>query len=372
MTIAVNTRFYYSEKPVDFVQFIINCISDLAHTYPEHHFILIAENPMNTRFTSGGNIEEVIIRPRLNRILWYNFLLPTVLKRYKTDILVNVGDIFSAAVRIPQCTLVHEKVILPGSHSVPKNMMRFYRKQLHGLLPKACSVLTLSEYTKSCLIKNFNIAGEKIDVLNPVACSIFTPVDETTKENTRSHYADGKEYFLYTGPLQLFYEQMNLFKAFSVFKKRQKSNMMLLIAGQQQNADELKKNLSTFKYRDAVKLTGALEPEGFAKLTASAYAIVYPVTSGDFPFRLTEALQCGVPIITSPAANISELCGDAAIYCDPVSFTDIADKMMYLFKDENKKKELGEKGPGRILTFTREKTAESFWRSILKCSLPVN
>ncbi len=372
MTIAVNTHFHYTEKPVGFEQFIIDCVFLLAHIYPEHHFILIVEYPMDTRLATTANIKEVVIRPRLNRQYWYNFLLPITLTRYKTDILVNVGDIFSTTVRIPQCILVHEKAIFPCSQPVPKKLLRFYRKQLLKALQKTCCISTLSEYSKLGIINKFNIEPEKIEVWHPGADAIFAPVDEKIKELTQTKYANGKEYFLYTGPLCPLKDLMNLFKAFSFFKKRQKSNMMLLIAGQQQHDKTFVKKLSTFKYRDEVKLIEPLEPEAFAKLTASAYTIVYPTTSCDFSFRLIEALQCGVPIITSQGGAFSERCGNAALYCDPTSFSDIAEKMMDMFKDENKKKGLGEKGLYKTLPYTRETAAESLWCSIIKCIERVN
>jgi glycosyltransferase involved in cell wall biosynthesis len=41
----------------------------------------------------------------------------------------------------------------------------------------------------------------------------------------------GNEYFIYSGEIGTHKNLLNLLKAFSAFKKRQKSNMQLLIAG---------------------------------------------------------------------------------------------------------------------------------------------
>ena len=60
-------------------------------------------------------------------------------------------------------------------------------------------------------------------------------MDWEEKELIKEKYADGKAYFLFSGDINQRSNLINLLKAFSFFKKRQKSNMLLLIAG---NADE--------------------------------------------------------------------------------------------------------------------------------------
>ena len=57
-----------------------------------------------------------------------------------------------------------------------------------------------------------------------------------------------------------------------------------------------------------------------------------------------EAMRCDVPVITSADSSMQEIAGDAALYADANDHTDIADKMMLLYKDENLRNQLIEKG----------------------------
>ena len=57
-----------------------------------------------------------------------------------------------------------------------------------------------------------------------------------------------------------------------------------------------------------------------------------------------EAMQCDVPVITPSDSAMQEIAKDAALYADANNHTDIADKMMLLYKDENLRKELIQKG----------------------------
>jgi len=45
-------------------------------------------------------------------------------------------------------------------------------------------------------------------------------------------------------------------------------------------------------------------------------------------------MACGRPVAVSNAASIPEVCGDAAVYFDPYSSKDIAEKISKVLEDE--------------------------------------
>ena len=79
-----------------------------------------------------------------------------------------------------------------------------------------------------------------------------------------------------------------------------------------------------------------------------------------------EAMQCGVPVITSSGSSMQEIAGDAALYANANDHTAIADCMMWLYKDENLRNHLIEKGRVTAKQFSWDKTAALFWESIRK------
>jgi glycosyltransferase involved in cell wall biosynthesis len=160
---------------------------------------------------------------------------------------------------------------------------------------------------------------------------------------------------------------INLLKAFSLFKKRMQSGMKLVIAGRLAwKNDEFLKLLNTYKYRNEVVLTRYLPEKELALLTGAAYALVYPSLFEGFGIPVVEAMKCEVPSLTSLKTSMQEVAGDAAIYFDANDHADIADKMMMIYRDENLRKQLIEKGKERVQLYTWEKSAELFWQSILK------
>jgi glycosyltransferase involved in cell wall biosynthesis len=107
------------------------------------------------------------------------------------------------------------------------------------------------------------------------------------------------------------------------------------------------------------------EPE-LSNIMGSAYALVYPSLWEGFGVPVLEAMQCGVPVITSSFSAMEEIAADAALYADAENFENIAEQMMRIYKDENLRKELIEKGKIVASHYSWDRTAGLLWKSIVK------
>ena len=143
--------------------------------------------------------------------------------------------------------------------------------------------------------------------------------------------------------------------------------MKLVLAGRLAwKYDSFIQNLKKYKFKEDVIMLGYLSEDELVKITASTYALVYPSLLEGFGVPVLEAMKCHVPVITSSGSSMEEIAKDAALYADPESFEEIAAKMMLVYKDENLRKELIEKGKVIADQFSWKRTAELLWQSILK------
>ena len=139
----------------------------------------------------------------------------------------------------------------------------------------------------------------------------------------------------------------------------------MLIAGKRGfKYDEFREDLRLFRFKEEVKLLDYLPRQQLAKVTASAYAMVYPLRLEGFGTEVLQAMKSAVPVITSPASAMAEICGDAALYADPENFKDIAIKMMLIFKDENLRKALIEAAIINARKYDWDTTAGLLWNAI--------
>lgn len=372
MRIAVNTRFLLKEYLEGYGYFIYETFRRIVHNHPEHEFIFIFDRAYDPKFVFAENIKPVVIGPPARHPLlwklWYDIKIPSALKKYKADVFVSCDGFCSLGTNVPQCMVLHDLSFLHYPAFNKKSHTIFYKRYTPKFLEKAKCIATVSEFSKKDILHHYkNVPDSKIDVVYSGVKEIFRPVDEHEKKSIKEKYTAGKEFFVYVGAIHPRKNLENLLKAFSVFKKRQQSGMKLLLAGRLAwKYEPFMEKLKTYKYRDDVVMTGYLDDLELCKVLGSAYAMVYASLLEGFGVPVLEAMRCEVPVITSANSSMQEITHKAALYSDPSNFNDIADKMMLLYKDENLRKKMTQKGKEIADQYSWDRTAEAVWQTVLK------
>lgn len=339
MVVAVDIRFVE-----EYQNFIFETFKRITAQHPQHSFIFILNKPYNLSLVFSANVIP-IVQPRKIELLSKirnDHRISSLLKKYNTDVFVTFQSLLQT--KIPQCLIALDK-------STSK------------YLKKAKVIITKSEFSKKKIIGKYKIDENKIDVVYKAVDEIFQSILFEEKEKIKENHADGNEYFLFTGKVQLD-NLLNVLKAFSGFKKLQKSNMQLLIASRNEMTKEILEMLRLYKYKSEVKILD-VDKKTLAAITGAAYAFVYPFAQGGYS-HLLEAMRCDVPVLTSNTGCMPEVCGDAALFFDYKNHKDIADKMMFIYKDEKLRQQLIDKGKEQIKKYSWDKIAELLWQSIEK------
>jgi glycosyltransferase involved in cell wall biosynthesis len=370
MKIAVNTRFLLHDYMEGTGYYIQEIFRRITQQHPEHEFIFIFDRAYDDRFVFGKNVTPVIAGPPARHPLlwkwWYDVKVPAVLKKYKADVFVSCDGFCSLTTKVPQCLVVHDLSFLHYPAFNKKSHLLFYKRYTPAFLKKAKRIITVSEFSKTDIISNYKVAEGKTGVVYNGIKDSFHSLSITEKEETQRKYTEGQNYFVYTGAIQPRKNLTNLLKAFSIFKKRQQSTWKLVLAGRLAwKYERFIESLKSYKYRDDVIMTGYVEEKELVKITGSAYAMIYPSVWEGFGVPVIEAMRCNVPVITSANSSMQEIAGDAALYFDPSDHTDMAEKIMLLYKDETLRARLIEKGKKAIEPFNWDRAAEQFWDNIL-------
>ncbi len=367
MIIAVNTRLNKETQPEGYEDFMFELLGHLTRKFPKHQFIFIFNRPCEAIQGFPKNVSTIVTGPKASNSLrlqyWFNYRVPVILRKHKADVFLSMDGICSLRTKLPQCLLLSDLGFLSHPQLLKRSLARFYKKFTPVFLAKAKSIATVSDHSRSLIAERYKINADKITVINPVIHDLFKPADWEEKELIKEKYADGKAYFLFSGDIDERSNLINLLKAFSFFKKRQRSNMLLLIAGK---ADEaFKTALKTYKLRNEVRLFEHLTKEDLAKLTSAAYALVYPVLYTSLALPALQAMQCGIPVIAPDTEALHDVFGNAALYASPGNHEDIAEKMMLVYKDENKANELIKAGNDLLQQHQPGKTADLLMQCIL-------
>ena len=101
---------------------------------------------------------------------------------------------------------------------------------------------------------------------------------------------------------------------------------------------------------------------------AGATALILVSLFEGFGVPIVEAMQCGVPVITSNVSAMPEIADEAAILVNPLSVDDIAQAMLKIVGDENNRNCLIERGLKRVQFFSWDISAKKTWEVIEKIS----
>jgi glycosyltransferase involved in cell wall biosynthesis len=373
MVIAVNTRFLLKNKLEGYGYFTREVFRILARSFPEHEFYFLFDRPYDQEFVFSSNVHPLVLSPPARLPIfwkyWYDLKIPPVLKKIRADVFVSPDGFCSLTTSLPQCLVVHDLGFLHRPDAYQRSHARFYKKYTGRFLKKATTIATVSQFSKDDITGHYPVNSQKIRVVYNGIKEVFRPPDRETRERTKEFYTGGSEFFVYVGAIQPRKNLVNLLKAFSIFKKRLQSGMKLVLAGRVAwKNDAFLELLKTYKYREDVLLTGYLEEESLASLLGSAYALVYPSYFEGFGVPVLEAMRAGVPALTSEKSAMQEIAAGAALYFDPDSHADIADKMMLVYKDEQLRGQLVEKGKEVASHYHWERTAALLWESIVEAA----
>jgi glycosyltransferase involved in cell wall biosynthesis len=370
MVVAVNTRFLIKGRLEGYGYYIQELLRIISVKHPEHQFYFLFDRPCDLSFLFNNNVHPVVTGPAARHPLlwkyWYDVSVPAALKKIKADVFLSPDGFCSLNTGVPQCLIVHDLGFLHYPKGYKWSHRVFYKRYTGRFLKKAKSIATVSKTSKEDIVKTYGLPGDKISVVPNAARDIFHPLDWQEKLVIKEKYTEGKEYFIYVGAIHPRKNLVNLLKAFSFFKKRQQSNMKLVLAGRLAwKNDSFLDLLKTYKYRKDVVLTGYLEDKELARLMASAYAMVYPSFFEGFGLPVLEAMKSDVPVLTSKDTSMEEVAGSAALYFDPENIQDMATQLMMIYKDENLRNRLIQNGREAREKYNWERSADLLWEAIL-------
>lgn len=88
--------------------------------------------------------------------------------------------------------------------------------------------------------------------------------------------------------------------------------------------------LKNLKHRERFVLLDYVSAEALERLHENAYAFVFPSLNEGFGYPPVQSMRYGVPVASSGTTSIPEICGDAALYFDPYSVSEIKNRLIQL------------------------------------------
>jgi glycosyltransferase involved in cell wall biosynthesis len=301
---------------------------------------LIAANSRHYSISEQTKYLWQLNRTRLDLMHFPNFNVPIW---YKKPFVTTIHD------------MVHHKI----SGAKKSRLLHFhaYKKVIEHAANASKKIITVSEYSKKDIAGFLHVPDNKIEVVYE-GYSLKPEVDEATITRVKKNFLIKRPYFLFVGVLERKKNIINLTRGFDAFLSKYQLDMDLVIAGKtDKHYPDIKHKALDLKHRDRVVFTGYVEDWELAALYRGAFAFVSASLHEGFGLPGVEAMQFGLPLLVSNIEVFNEVYDTAAMYFDPLSIDDIAEKMFILAHDTQFHMQQSEKSIARAALFDWEKTA---------------
>jgi hypothetical protein len=319
MLILLDCRPLQGPGPVsEKTRFLLSCAAGLTAQEGVQWVFLLNKGGGSLSLPAG---EKVMI--------WKFFWpIPRIVRKYQADLIMMTDGRLAGGTKVPQCCWI------PGK--ADGKMV----EKVRG----ARAVLCFADMTDKD-------AFPGIHAVPPAPDEEMAPLSMEAREAVKGRVADGKEYFYTDIAGASLSGVINLLKAFSLFKKRQLSNMKLVLAGE--GDPGIAGKLDSYKYRQDV----CLVPGGEEEMMGGAYAAISLERRGSLGIDVLNAWKARVPVITSAdrEAVVRVPAGDPA---------SLADGLKSLYKDETLRNGLIEKAALSVADLSLRQSVTTIWDAI--------
>lgn len=371
MEIVVNTRLLINNKLEGMGWFTYETLKRITQKHPEHHFVFLFDRYYDEEFLFADNVTPLVLSPQARHPFlfywWFEFSVAGFLNRFKPDLFLSPDGYLSLKAKCKQLAVIHDINFEHYPNDVSWIVRKYYKHFFPKFARKATRIATVSEFSKKDIVDCYKINANNIDVVYNGCNDLYKPISKELQQTTKQKFSSSCEYFLFVGSLHPRKNIARLFQAFDQFKSTENSSVKLVIVGEKYRwTNEIKSAYLNMKFKEDVVFTGRLNTEELHHVIASALAMTYIPYFEGFGIPILEAMNCETPVITSNITSMPEVAENAALLVDPFSIQSISSAMISIYKDENLRNSLIEKGRKRKLDFSWDKTADELWESIEK------
>lgn len=235
-------------------------------------------------------------------------------------------------------------------------------RQTIASIPEDGHVITVSQATKDDFCNYTGIDPDRVTpILLAASPELFYPETRTERiETVRKEFGLGEQpYLLSVATLEPRKNIDHLIRSFVrlINSGELPDEVNLVLVGTKgwlfdSIMQELEHNESI---RSRIIVTGFVPDEHMAALYSGALAFIYPSLYEGFGLPPLEAMQCGLPVITSNVSSLPEVVGDAAIQVEPTDADALCQAILTVVNDIDVRQQMAVRSAARAKLFSRER-----------------
>jgi glycosyltransferase involved in cell wall biosynthesis len=373
MRIAIMMRAI--DQDSGFHLYVDGLVEALLELHDNNTYILLYRTPKwYGRFASYENVTELLLKAP-NKVLWDQAVVPYQAWKHNADIIFNPKITVPFISHCPVAMGLQEPAWWVQPEFYEKSNVFFQKVLLPLYIRKASHLFPMVQWVVDENKKYINLSSSNITITYPGVHKHLKPVwDKNNLYEFRKKYNlpdkiiisltrvdnPGMDNSKKWNPSQ---NPHTTLKSFLLCKEKIPHHLVL--AGRKVKDYLLDRGFSAKDF-DRVHFVDFIPFDELHYFYSLADLIVLPVYYESFSFTLLGAMACGCPAVVSNTGAFEEVVGEGALYANPHSPEDFANKMLMVLKDKDLKIHLKRKVLDRAKTYTWKNTAKDTLKGIYK------
>ena len=378
MKIGLDARFLTHPQVGGFKTYTVNLVRALAQVDSRNEYVLYVDRPLSENsLRLPGNFRYRVVStavPILGLPIREQLSLVVLAKRDRLDVVHSLCNTAAAMMQTPHIVTLHDTIQLSAPRGLrirsgPREWKRwanlcYSHWAINTATPRACIVVTVSDYEKSLIHRTLGIPLHHISVTHLAPDAAFFPADTRERERLREwasrDFGVSGRFIMGVG-----YEPRKniplLIRAFAALPGMERSLSLVIVAAQRDARQSFRNLASQLGLGRSVIVLSALSPQELAVLYNLAEILVFPSERESFGLPPLEAMACGTPVVAADSSSLREIVGDAGLLVpigQPDGHTALVDGIHRVLADPGLKVTLSEKGLQRARAFSWRRCAE--------------
>jgi glycosyltransferase involved in cell wall biosynthesis len=298
----------------------------------------------------------------ISRVAWEQLKLPGFLREKRIDVFHSPANVLPE--RLPRScagvVTLHDLAFLRYPHVLTRSKRVYHRTFTMHSLRRATMIIANSNSTKQDAIELAAIPANHIQMVYPCIDERFSNVilDEEIQSFRQAHGLT-VGYLLYLGTLEPRKNITTLIDAFAQLRKIYgREEKLVLAGGKGWLYDSIFERVQELGLESEVLFPGFVSDAEQLLWYHSATVFVYPSLYEGFGMPVTEALACGIPVVTTNVSSLPEAGATLALTVDPYDSEAMSRALYKALADETLRKRCQRQAPMVRQQFSAQRMAE--------------